>query len=179
MRIYFLELADFYKSRMRILKRITYLVVPCPHLLQVYSQLTLHCCRALVEVKPLLYVMDDTETVAEGKSLTRMGNSSFQHESWHDSCFNRFIVNGMICAVVLSVTNETAVRLCSEFLAANQKSEDIQNLISERQMERIFRFCIYLLDKILGENSFFWEEIVVSYFFHFLIRFPIFYYICT
>ncbi|XP_030460717.1 diphthine--ammonia ligase isoform X1 [Syzygium oleosum] len=116
--------------------------------------------RALVEVKPLLYVMDDAETVAEGKSLTRTSNSSFQHESWHDSCINRLIVNGMICAVVLSVTNETAVRLCSEFLAANRKSDHIQNLISERQMERILRFCIYLLDKILAENSFFWEEIV-------------------
>ncbi|KAF8039102.1 hypothetical protein BT93_B1602 [Corymbia citriodora subsp. variegata] len=96
----------------------------------------------------------------EGESLTRTGIQSFQHESWHDTCINRCIVNGMICAVVLSVTNETAVRLCSEFLSTNWKSEDIQNLISERQMERIIKFCIYLLDNILAEKSFVWEEIV-------------------
>ncbi|XP_039163343.1 diphthine--ammonia ligase isoform X1 [Eucalyptus grandis] len=116
--------------------------------------------RALVEVKPLLYNVDDAETITEGKSLTRTGNQSFQHEGWHDTCINRCIVNGTICALVMSVTNETAVRLCSEFLSANRKSEDIQNLISERQMDRISRFCVYLLDKILAENSFFWEEIV-------------------
>ncbi|KAK4754754.1 hypothetical protein SAY87_008511 [Trapa incisa] len=116
---------------------------------------------AFVEVKPLLNILEDEESTTQEAYFTRISNSwSFQPESWHDSCIEKCVVDGSICAVILSITNEVALRICPDSFDANEKSEDHKVNLSECAMRRISRFCIQLLDKVLMEHSFSWEEIV-------------------
>uniref|UniRef100_A0A5B6Z3Q4 Diphthine--ammonia ligase n=3 Tax=Davidia involucrata TaxID=16924 RepID=A0A5B6Z3Q4_DAVIN len=118
--------------------------------------------RALVEVKPILYAAEDTETASDyvPDLSCKMAQScwGFQHELWHDFCFQKCIVHGKICAVILSITDELAVKICSESTGVNQVDGDQQTSLTEGQVERIARFCIYLLDKILLENYFSWDD---------------------
>ncbi|GLT68062.1 hypothetical protein SLA2020_403240 [Shorea laevis] len=118
--------------------------------------------RALVEVKPILYVPEDadvtTGTVQE-LSCERMPSYwGFQHAHWHDSCFQKCVVHGKICAVILCITSEVVVKICSESLGGDQDNRDYQNSLQERQMERVSRFCIYLLDRLYMQNNFSWED---------------------
>lgn len=80
----------------------------------------------------------------------------FQHAEWHDSCVQKCIIPGKLCAVILSVTSEIAVKICSDHLGA-----DHQKYSTAEQMERVSRFCIYLLDKIIIQNGFSWKDTMV------------------
>lgn len=117
---------------------------------------------ALVEIKPILYVADDSETISEiVQDLSCMKAPScwgFRHADWHDSCFQKCVVHEKICAVILSITSEIAASICSESLDANQ-SKDCQISQADGQMGRLSRFCIYLLNKIIVENNFSWEDV--------------------
>ncbi|XP_022149928.1 diphthine--ammonia ligase isoform X2 [Momordica charantia] len=109
---------------------------------------------ALVEVKPILYVQENVDTVTEiVHDLPKLHTPrywGFQHEHWHNSCIQKCVVNGKICAVVLSVTNELARNICSCSLG---------NLITEEHLELVSKFCIYLLNEVLLDSAFFWEDI--------------------
>lgn len=117
---------------------------------------------AFVEIKPILYVTDDSETVSEiVQDLSCMKAPShwgFQHADWHESCFQKCVVHEKICAVILSITCEIAARICSESLDAGQ-SKDCQTSQADGGMGRLSRFCIYLLNKIIVENNFSWEDV--------------------
>lgn len=117
---------------------------------------------ALVEIKPILYVTDDSETVSEiVQDLSCMKapiHWGFQHADWHESCFQKCVVHEKICAVILSITCEIAARICSESLDASQ-SKDCQTSQADGGMGRLSRFCIYLLNKIIVENNFSWEDV--------------------
>lgn len=117
---------------------------------------------AFVEIKPILYVTDDSETVSEiVQDLSCMKAPShwgFQHADWHESCFQKCVVHEKICAVILSITCEIAARVCSESLDASQ-SKDCQTSQADGGMGRLSRFCIYLLNKIIVENNFSWEDV--------------------
>ena len=121
-------------------------------------------CRALVEVKPVLYVEDymkTTETTVEDMSFTIAPNHwDFQEASWHDTCIQKSVIPGKICVIVLSVTNELAMKVCSESPGCNRNNQD--HRFGNEQIDRITRFCIYLLDKVLAGNGFSWEDITVS-----------------
>lgn len=118
--------------------------------------------RALVEVKPLLYVPEDmnvTIGTEQKHSCSRVPSYwGIQHAHWHDSCIQKCVVQGKICAVVLCITSELLVKICSESLGGDQDNGDYQNLLREAQMERVSRFCIYLLDKLYMQNNFSWED---------------------
>lgn len=118
--------------------------------------------RALVEVKPLLYVPEDinvTIGTEQELSCARMPSYwGFQHAHWHDSCIQKCVVHGKICAVVLCITRELLVKICSESLVGDQVKGGHQNSLREAQMERLSRFCIYLLDKLYMQNNFSWED---------------------
>ncbi|KAL4607099.1 hypothetical protein ACB092_09G150500 [Castanea dentata] len=118
--------------------------------------------RALVEVKPLLYVPEDmnvTIGTEQEHSCSRMPSYwGIQHAHWHDSCIQKCVVQGKICAVVLCITSELLVKICSESLGGDQDNGDYQNSLREAQMERVSRFCIYLLDKLYMQNNFSWED---------------------
>lgn len=87
----------------------------------------------------------------------------FQHELWHDSCIQKCDILGEICASVLSITKKLVAKICSAYGGPEQKNEDCLHRLAEEQMERIARFCIYLLDKVLLENDFSWEDATVSF----------------
>lgn len=118
--------------------------------------------RALVEVKPLLYVPEDmnvTIGTEQKHSCSRMPSYwGIQHAHWHDSCIQKCVVQGKICAVVLCITSELLVKICSKSLGGDQDNGDYQNSLREAQMERVSRFCIYLLDKLYMQNNFSWED---------------------
>lgn len=125
--------------------------------------------RAAVEIKPLLYAADGTECdfdIDEGDiSIDTTPNYwGFYHEHWHDFCFQKCVVRGKICAAVLSVTNELAMKIFSEYTDADQDGVVHQNCIGASQMDRVARFCIFCVDKILLKNHFSWGEVMVSYF---------------
>lgn len=123
--------------------------------------------RAFVEVKPILYVADGVETeesvidhiMPDQSSEVAQNQWDFQHRHWHDSCIQKCIVKGKICAVILSITDEHSVKIRSDGPSgAYQDGVDHQNLIPEGQMERIARFCLYRLGRILLENCFSWDD---------------------
>ncbi|KAL5770554.1 hypothetical protein ACOSP7_014708 [Xanthoceras sorbifolium] len=120
--------------------------------------------RALVEVKPILYVSEDSETAEETvQDLSYMKVPiywGFQPADWHHSCIQKCIVRKKICAIVLCITSEIATNICSESLAATQNTENCQTSLTEGQMERVSQFCIYLLHKTITENNFSWEDIM-------------------
>ncbi|KAF7827248.1 diphthine--ammonia ligase isoform X1 [Senna tora] len=109
--------------------------------------------RACVEVKPILYVQGDTgetiEIIKERSCLTPQHYWAFKHEDWHDSCIQQCVVQEKICAVVLSITREVAVKICSDSLPTDFA-----------HMEKLSKFSIYLLDKVLTDNTFAWEDIM-------------------
>ncbi|GAV82994.1 LOW QUALITY PROTEIN: Ribonuc_L-PSP domain-containing protein/ATP_bind_4 domain-containing protein, partial [Cephalotus follicularis] len=120
--------------------------------------------RALVEVKPILYVAEDietaNETVQDLSSATVSTYWGFQSADWHDSCIQKCVVDRKICAVILCITSEISAKICYEFLD-DWNIVDCQNSLTEGQLKNVSRFCIYLLDKILTENNFLWEDIMI------------------
>ncbi|XP_002521986.2 diphthine--ammonia ligase [Ricinus communis] len=117
--------------------------------------------RAFVEVKPVLFVSKDADmenATVHSLSPTVLPNCwGFEQALWHDSCIQKCVVSGKICAVLMSITNDIVAKVCSEAQSANE-NEDHQNSLTKVQMERITRFCIYLLDKVVVESDFSWEE---------------------
>ncbi|XP_058101566.1 diphthine--ammonia ligase isoform X2 [Magnolia sinica] len=115
--------------------------------------------RALVEVKPVLYVPQDKETVTEAEEwkpdCSKILNCwGFEHSTWHDSCCQKSIIHGKICSIVVSVTNESAAMICSE---TGQNLADCRYFGTDKHMKRIARFCIYLLNKVLMDSDFSWS----------------------
>lgn len=108
-------------------------------------------CRALVEIKPVLYVEEDTENEDETRQ-DQSGEGDYSYwgykpEKWHQDCVQNRVVDGKVCVTVLSISAEVMRKL----------HEDS----AEEQLERVSRFCVYLLNKTLLENSFSWQDITV------------------
>ncbi|KAF3514057.1 hypothetical protein F2Q69_00002974 [Brassica cretica] len=106
--------------------------------------------RALVEVKPVLYVEEDTETDDETRK-EELGEGDYscfgyKPEKWHQDCVQTRVVDGKICVTILSISAEVMRKL-------HEPSGD-----EKQQLERVSRFCVYLLDKTLSENSFSWQD---------------------
>lgn len=119
-------------------------------------------CRACVEVKPILYIEQDTGATIENLIIEeRSCYLGFKHENWHDSCIQKCVVHGKICAVILSITRELTTKICSDTLPADCANGD-QCSITKVHIEKLSKFCIYLLDKSITENAFAWEDIMVS-----------------
>uniref|UniRef100_A0A2P2KEG4 Diphthine--ammonia ligase n=1 Tax=Rhizophora mucronata TaxID=61149 RepID=A0A2P2KEG4_RHIMU len=121
---------------------------------------------AFVEVKPLLFVPKDVElangTVQNPSPSVAASCWGFQQESWHDSCLQKCVVSGTLCAVLLSITNENLATICSESVSADKNDEGHQNSIQKGHVEKVSKFCIYLLDRVITDNGFSWEDTVVS-----------------
>ncbi|PON54519.1 Rossmann-like alpha/beta/alpha sandwich fold containing protein [Trema orientale] len=118
--------------------------------------------RALVEVKPILFIPEDMEaTNGAMQDLSCIRTASclgFQHASWHDHCFKKYVVTGRLCAVFLYITTEVARKLSFDTSGAENSKRDHENSFTEGQIREISKFCIYLLDKVITENGFSWEE---------------------
>ncbi|XP_073119122.1 diphthine--ammonia ligase isoform X2 [Henckelia pumila] len=117
--------------------------------------------RALVEVKPMLYTGENVKIlteVAKQESYTRQAYWGFQHESWHNDCCQECMVPGRLVTAVISVSKEVVAKICS--LSASVYNESDCEPDREHQIARMAEFCIYLVDKVLLENDFSWDDIV-------------------
>ncbi|KAI3799559.1 hypothetical protein L1987_34858 [Smallanthus sonchifolius] len=119
--------------------------------------------RAFVEVKSMLFVEDDTDTeeVVNDHAMSEVNpfDSCFQPEKWHDECLQKCVVHGRICAVILSITTEIADKICSnEHISTNGNDNLI--ITAEEKMEKVARFCLYRLDKVLSQNYFSWDDVM-------------------
>ncbi|KAG8479031.1 hypothetical protein CXB51_029746 [Gossypium anomalum] len=118
--------------------------------------------RALVEIKPILYVPETMETPEEIScqlsSIVAPSSFGFQPADWHDSCIQKCVIPGKICAVVLSITSVVAMKICSDSMNADWSNNNHQNSLTESQRKRISRFCIFLLNKTIIENDFSWKD---------------------
>ncbi|WZY96404.1 hypothetical protein YC2023_068733 [Brassica napus] len=104
--------------------------------------------RALVEVKPVLYVEEDSETEDETRQ-DQFGEGDYgcwgyKPEEWYQDCVQKRVIDGKICVTVLSISAEVMKKL--------HEPEE------EQELERVTRFCVYLLNKTLSENSFSWQD---------------------
>ncbi|KAL5566863.1 hypothetical protein UlMin_030027 [Ulmus minor] len=119
--------------------------------------------RALAEIKPILFVPEDIEETDQDihDNLSSISNPrcwDFQQANWHDTCIRKCIVRGKLCAVFLSITSDFAIKICSDSSGSEQSRGDHEKLVTEGQMGKVSRFCIYLLDKVIMENGFSWDE---------------------
>lgn len=120
-------------------------------------------CRALVEVKPVLYITEDVEAITEGLTQRESwGNWGFQQESWHDSILNKCVIKGRICAAALCINDEAVVRICPEHTGTGQQDGGCGKSLTVLENDKVARFCTYLLDKVLWESELCWDDIVVS-----------------
>ena len=85
----------------------------------------------------------------------------FQQENWHDDCVKKCVIRGELCAVILCITSELSLKICSDSLDAHSKG-DCQTFVSEGKMGLVSRFCTYLLDRVIRENGFSWEDTMVG-----------------
>lgn len=119
-----------------------------------------------MEIKPILFVPDDIEaangTMRDPSCVRSPSCWGFQHASWHDHCIKKCIVPGELCAIVLCITSEVAIKLGSDTLDAENSKRDHDNSFTEVQIREVSRFCIYLLDKVITENGFLWEDTMVG-----------------
>lgn len=101
----------------------------------------------------------DAAVVGSSKSLSYGG---FQHESWHAECLQKYVIPGELCAAILSVKESHVAKICS---TSEPVDDDADNkAINKEQMERIAKFCFYLLDQILSEQQFYWNDVTVCFF---------------
>lgn len=125
----------------------------------------------------MLYVADSAEPeevviddivpdVSSGVSLKVTQNYwGFQNNEWDNCCIQDCIVPEKICAVILSITDELAVKICSgSATGAIHDAVAQQCCISLQQMELIARFCLYRLDTSLLMNYFSWDDVMVCTF---------------
>ncbi|CAA7403953.1 unnamed protein product [Spirodela intermedia] len=118
--------------------------------------------RALVEVKPVLHIPEDREAMIQDSGLEASAtgipeNWDFEHSSWHDSCCQKWIISGKICAVTISITKDLVLQICS---GLDETPESSQLSIPKKCIERTSRFCFYLLSRTLLENQFSWGDLM-------------------
>lgn len=119
-----------------------------------------------MEIKPILFAPEDIEEEIETMQDTSCINTSncwgFQHESWHEECIKKCLIRRELCSVLLCVTNELRTKICFDPLDAGQSKGNSQNFTTEGQMGEVSRFCVYLLDKVVMENGFSWNDMMVG-----------------
>ncbi|KAJ8760522.1 hypothetical protein K2173_015189 [Erythroxylum novogranatense] len=120
--------------------------------------------RAFVEVKPILFVPKDAETTdatVESSNSIVTKSWDFEHMVWHDSCIQKSVVCGKICAVLISVRNEHIPKICSEPQSALVNDKNHQDSFVVKNMATVSRFCVFLLDKVVTDNNFSWEDTTI------------------
>lgn len=114
----------------------------------------------------MLFVEDDPETEEDNDHVLSDPNYKetpfdlcFQPEPWHDECLHKCLARDSICAAVLSITTEIAYKICSNV-------DDPLIVTAEDKIGRVAKFCIYRLDKVLSQNHYSWDDVMVSVFSH-------------
>ena len=105
------------------------------------------------------------EYLSGPSDLAKQSESTEQDYCGHDSSLQKCVVYGKICTVILSVTEELAGKICSLASVACPANVMSKSLVEKEQVILIARFCISRFDKVLSENNFSWDDIMVSFFF--------------
>ncbi|CAI0385191.1 unnamed protein product [Linum tenue] len=119
--------------------------------------------RSFVEVKPTLFVPEEdieSQEVADGKSLSPSiapKSWGFERADWQNTCIQKCVISGKICAVLLSITTDIAAKIVSKTLETNDRH---QVPPMNFHLKRVLQFCIYLLDEVVTENNFCWQDIM-------------------
>jgi diphthine-ammonia ligase len=117
--------------------------------------------RARVEIKPILYVPSNDDGVATiemeiGVPLPTLSKAwtdlSPLYSELRDSCCQVHTIGGRICSAVVSLTDDIASKICS---TAGQ-------LYHRENLKTMARFCAFQTVKILADNKFSWDSIMVS-----------------
>jgi len=129
--------------------------------------------RALVEVKPILYVPDSEEDIhsegeIEGKS-TCSGEIEVNEDGGHYgddqlaslSCCDSFEVCGLICASTITVTPDAIYEICNQTLNEVFPSCPSNiNVIEQKEcLASITRYCIHVLNRKLQKACLLWEDV--------------------
>lgn len=115
-------------------------------------------------MKPLLHIPknggDEVNLIVPPTDCTELPKSSrFEYSELHSSCCQIYSIPGHICGILVSITKETAARI---FSGADQGAANFQDYSSEMHLKLVATVCISLLDKLLCENHFSWEDLMVS-----------------
>lgn len=110
----------------------------------------------------IIYDEEDTGTTIETMRQNPECYWGFEHEGWHDACIQKCVVRGQICAIILSITWELAAKICSDSLPTDYVNGD-QFPLAKAHMEKLTKFSVYLLNKVLSDTAFSWEDIIVSF----------------
>jgi hypothetical protein len=54
------------------------------------------------------------------------------------------------------------MEICSDSFGAAHSTGDYQNFVTEEHMREVSRFCVYLLDRVIRENGFSWDDTMVG-----------------
>lgn len=101
----------------------------------------------------------DAAVVCCSKALSYGG---FRHESWHAECLQKYVIPGELCAAILSVKGSHVAKICSTLEPVDDDADN--KALNNEQMERVAKFCFYLLDEILSEQQFSWNDVTVCFF---------------
>ncbi|KAF8691690.1 hypothetical protein HU200_040076 [Digitaria exilis] len=118
---------------------------------------------AHVEIKPILYVPTNDDGVATREVETGTTQPApsqawtAQYSGLHDSCCQIHTIDGRICSAVVSVTNDIASKI---FSTAGQLCHTDENL------KVMARFCVFQIAKILADNIFSWDCIMMLRFYY-------------
>ncbi|KAL4190358.1 hypothetical protein AMTRI_Chr07g24330 [Amborella trichopoda] len=115
---------------------------------------------ALVEVKPMLHVPEERETISRieshVQSAIEVSNCwGFENLNWPTSCYNSYFIHDKMCATVVSVDAESAAKICQG--TAHENDSCFEN---EENLRFISRFCVHILNKSLLKNGFSWEDVL-------------------
>ncbi|XP_047325929.1 diphthine--ammonia ligase [Impatiens glandulifera] len=100
---------------------------------------------AAVEVKPMIYANNDDDMEETTDPAPQDVSCLFNHESWHQFCYQKCVVDGKLCTTVVSITKELATMISPD---------------STKEMDKIAKFCIAIMDRILLENHFGWTDVM-------------------
>ncbi|XP_072967523.1 diphthine--ammonia ligase isoform X1 [Typha angustifolia] len=115
---------------------------------------------ARIEVKPILYIPDNINGEVQSRESQlafkeRANSWSSDYPELHGLCCQIHVVSGKICAALVSITDDVAEKICSK------TDPNVASFLygTENHIKVITMYCIVVLDKILVDNNFLWEEL--------------------
>ncbi|XP_020590268.1 diphthine--ammonia ligase isoform X2 [Phalaenopsis equestris] len=116
---------------------------------------------ALVEVKPVLHLAENGKSEVQSVMLKEPGPttpiySGFSYSDWHNRCCQVNVVPGKICMALISGTKDHVGSILSE---VDVDLVSIRSGSLQKHLKAIVLFFISLIDKIISENGFSWQDL--------------------
>ncbi|KAJ3691497.1 hypothetical protein LUZ61_020661 [Rhynchospora tenuis] len=119
---------------------------------------------ASVEVKPVIYaseVEEETEELEVGTLRTPLENI-FGKLQIDKTCYQLCNIKGKLLSCIVSITSAEASKICS------QQDDNVFDFQcgSKMHMKTIATFCVSFVAKILCENGFSWDDLLILRFYY-------------